>query len=124
MEAFHEMFQKNLSCLGIVDENGTMLGNLSVSDLRGLTVDRFSSLSHCVTEFLKISKALSRSFATVLNAQLNDLRTLAVNPGSTFEELLDLITKNRVHRAYVVDENCKPLGVITLSDVLLMLLKA
>mmetsp|Transcript_11725 Transcript_11725/g.16213 ORF Transcript_11725/g.16213 Transcript_11725/m.16213 type:complete len:287 (-) Transcript_11725:513-1373(-) len=38
MEAFHKMFQKNISCLGIVSEKGTMLGNLSVSDLRVETV--------------------------------------------------------------------------------------
>jgi len=34
MEAFHLMYTKELSCVGIVDENGMLIGNLSNSDLR------------------------------------------------------------------------------------------
>jgi len=115
------MYTKELSCVGIVDENGMLIGNLSNSDLRGLEADRFSHLSLPVTEFLKIAKALSRPFATVLNSRLNALRALALPTGSTFKELLKLVEENRVHRAYVVDKDFKPVGIITLSDILHML---
>lgn len=124
MEAFHMMYQKNLSCLGIVDKDGKLTGNVSASDLRGLVTQNFSSLSRTVTDFLKISKALSRPYATVLNARLNDLRTLCVKKGSTFKQLLDMICKNRVHRVYVVNEKFSPIGLITLSDVISVLSKA
>jgi len=123
MEAFHLMYTKKLSCVGIVDSNGVLTGNLSNSDLRGIEADRFSHLSLGVAEFLRISKALSRPFATVLNARLNALRALAIPKGSTFKELLTLVEKNRVHRAYVVDKEFKPVGIITLSDILNMLSK-
>ncbi|GAB5360564.1 hypothetical protein AAMO2058_000638700, partial [Amorphochlora amoebiformis] len=122
MEAFHIMFNKNLSCVGITNDDGVLIGNLSASDLRGLDAGRFSSLFMSVGDFLRIAKALSRPFATVLKSKLNDLRTITVPIGSTFESLLDLLVKNRVHRAYVVDKKFMPVGLITLSDVLAALI--
>eukprot|EP00471_Norrisiella_sphaerica_P013224 CAMPEP_0184503394 /NCGR_PEP_ID=MMETSP0113_2-20130426/51868_1 /TAXON_ID=91329 /ORGANISM="Norrisiella sphaerica, Strain BC52" /LENGTH=179 /DNA_ID=CAMNT_0026892887 /DNA_START=620 /DNA_END=1159 /DNA_ORIENTATION=- len=118
MDAFQKMFKDGLSCVGIVDNEGVMVGNLSVSDLRGLNADRFSNLTYGVSKFLKIAKALSRPYATVLNSRLNNLRALAMKQGGTFKELLDLVVKNRVHRAYVIDDKCKPVAIITLSDIL------
>jgi len=121
LEAFHLMFEKKLSCVGVTDYDGKLIGNLSASDLRGLEVDRFTSLFRGTADFLKIAKALSRPYATILNAALNDLRALAIKKEDAFETLLDLVCKHRVHRAYIVDKDAKPLGIITLTDILSML---
>ena len=75
-----------------------------------------------VVEFLQCQKALSRSYATVLNARLNRLRAFTVPVGATLGELLNIISETRVHRVYVIDKNFKPVGIITLTDVLAALL--
>ena len=39
-------------------------------------------------------------------------------PDATLREVLQLFVFHGVHRVYIVDERMRPLGVITMSDVL------
>ncbi len=43
---------------------------------------------------------------------------LCCSPESTFAEVLQLVASERVHRAYVVDQAGRPVGVVTLTDIL------
>lgn len=49
---------------------------------------------------------------------------LCCKPESTFAEVLEMVALERVHRAYVVDEGCRPVGVVTLTDMLQLVSEA
>ncbi len=49
---------------------------------------------------------------------------LCCKPESTFAEVLEMVALERVHRAYVVDEAGKPVGVVTLTDMLQLVSEA
>jgi len=123
LEAFDHMFSKNLSSLGIVDEEGKLVGNLSVSDLQGLHANYMAAaatLALRILEFLKIKTYLQKTAPVEINESLPELRAIAVRKEITLRELLALISKKRVHRAYVIDATSKPIGVITLTDIIRM----
>mmetsp|Transcript_898 Transcript_898/g.2753 ORF Transcript_898/g.2753 Transcript_898/m.2753 type:complete len:391 (-) Transcript_898:1214-2386(-) len=48
---------------------------------------------------------------------------VCVKAESTFREVLDLLTSNRLHRLYAVDEQLQPIGLVTCTDVLKMVLQ-
>jgi len=121
LEAFDVMFQENLSCVGIVDDSGRLVGNLSVSDLQGLHANYLSAaatLGLRIVEFLRIKNFMQKSGPVDINETLPELRAIAVRKEMLFRELLALISAKRVHRAFIIDNDSKPLGVITLSDII------
>ncbi len=51
LEAFHHMAVDHKSCLGIVDDEGRLIGNVSISDLRAVGAGNFALLLSSVAEF-------------------------------------------------------------------------
>ncbi len=54
LEAFHHMAVDHKSCLGIVDDEGRLIGNVSVSDLRAVGGNNLALLNTTVAEFVVI----------------------------------------------------------------------
>lgn len=54
LEAFHHMALDHKSCLGIVDNTGKLIGNVSVSDLRFLGPQNYGLLLLTVAEFIVV----------------------------------------------------------------------
>jgi CBS domain-containing protein len=109
IDAFIQMHSMKLSAVGVVDNQGKLCGNLSASDLKGwhLFEPRLRHLLRPVGAFLKhIRKFQFRSGEHVV----------ALNNKNTWGDLLRTFQKNSVHRVYLVDDNFKPAGVISLTD--------
>lgn len=110
IDAFKTMFKNHVSSVALVDSEGKLVGNLSASDLKGMTPDSFSVLSKTVTAF----QAYQGSAHTG--------EVLSVHPDSTFNEALQTFAKAKTHRLYIVAyggaDKGKPVGIITLTDVL------
>ena len=53
-DAFWTMISRAFSALGVVDDEGTLIGVLSASEVRGLTDHNLDSLTLTVGEFLEI----------------------------------------------------------------------
>jgi CBS domain-containing protein len=140
LEAYHHMCMDHKSCMGVTDADGKLVGNLSLSDLRGLDQDHFGLLLLPVSEMIailqgtkdptgmrRIPSVTEAVAATRVKEAINGLmaeRTkITVKSTSTFEELLDLVVTNRVQRAYVVDADYKPISIITLTDILRLVIK-
>mmetsp|Transcript_8672 Transcript_8672/g.16427 ORF Transcript_8672/g.16427 Transcript_8672/m.16427 type:complete len:94 (+) Transcript_8672:243-524(+) len=79
-----------------------------------------ATLALRILEFLKIKTYLQKTAPVEINESLPELRAIAVRKEITLRELLALISKKRVHRAYVIDATSKPIGVITLTDIIRM----
>lgn len=45
-------------------------------------------------------------------------KPVVVTQDSTLRDVLNILTKTRVHRLYVVDNHKRPLGIVTLTDLM------
>jgi CBS domain-containing protein len=117
LKAFGMLIRDKKSSLGIVDEDGKLVGNLSVSDVRALrSPEAFASLLLGVDDFLRVARgpATPRGTGAVV----------VVTAATTFLQVLESLTPKHLHRVYVVDADHKPVSIITLTDVLRCVAKA
>ncbi|PNW75473.1 hypothetical protein CHLRE_12g528000v5 [Chlamydomonas reinhardtii] len=136
LEAFHHMALDHKSCLGIVDNTGKLIGSVSISDLRFVGSNNYGLLMSTVAEFsviingkgpsaeeaikgTRVAGAADNKWADVLKAV--PLPTLT--PSATFGKLLETMAGQGLHRIYIVDEDGKPVSIVTLTDVLREIIK-
>lgn len=114
--AFAQLFASNVSAAGVVDGDGVLVANLSISDMRRLEPSHFSVLALPVTQFLAHTSGLSDA---------GGLRApVAISPTTPFRSLLRLLggSRPRIHRAYVCEDG-RPVGIITPTDILRTLVR-
>jgi len=108
IQAFAKMHQARLSSLAVVDSTGLIVDNLSATDLRGVLID-FRALLSPVHEFLEKSRNVAKITTRAL---------ITCELKSTLPEVLRQITQTGVHRVYVIDSQERPVGVLSLTDIL------
>lgn len=145
--AFAYMQTENVSGVGIVagadcDEESTsnqkdqLIGNLSVSDLRGVLPEQFGRLAlplgtyllehHGVLQWDDIlvgqvpSAVKEEKWADIL-PQVTKNNLLKCSPESILADIVVLMVEQGKHRVYVCDEDGSPVGVITPTDILRLL---
>jgi len=116
-QAFKQLRDKNATGLPVVDENGALIGNLSVNDLKllGYNLEYFKLLTLPLTEYLKETQNPEKS-TLVKKKEFQQL--LTVKPDDTLSFAMKLLYVYRVHRLYITDDQNKPVGVLSLHDVL------
>jgi CBS domain-containing protein len=105
VEGFRNMTSDKVPALAVVDKQGKLIGNLSASDLRGMSTKRLKDAVKPVTEFLE-----------TIHGSVREPITISFD--STLENAMDLITNEGVHRLWVVDEQDKPIGCVSLSNII------
>jgi len=105
LEGFKTMTVEKVAALAITDNNNKLIGNLSASDLRGITTRRLKKVVEPVTEFLE-----------TMHGALRDPITITFN--DTLETAMFRLVDQCVHRLWVVDDNKKPIGCVSLTDVI------
>jgi len=139
--AFNHMTVDKKSSIGIVDDDGVLIGSLSASDIRDLPVANFSLLLLPVYQFLAVIHGLGPSVDQVMAGEqiqgtpkelLGRIPPVTVTPDTTFGGLLErVVTTNftthshlrGLHRAYVVNPQGKPVSIVTLTDILRTIIK-
>ncbi|KAI9144595.1 hypothetical protein BKA69DRAFT_1036130 [Paraphysoderma sedebokerense] len=115
LEAFRIMWLKKVSCVGVLNEQGKLVANLSASDIRLIA-------SKPRNERLKPSAILYllRPIEEYLrqDTDLTDLRPFRVSKSLDMSKVYKIMLDAYVSRVWVVDENDKPVGVITRRDLL------
>eukprot|EP01098_Paradermamoeba_levis_P003107 TRINITY_DN1448_c0_g1_i1.p1 TRINITY_DN1448_c0_g1~~TRINITY_DN1448_c0_g1_i1.p1 ORF type:complete len:360 (+),score=102.24 TRINITY_DN1448_c0_g1_i1:89-1081(+) len=107
VHAFHLMKENRVSAVGVVNHSGQLIANISISDLRGLTVDNFASLTLSVSEYLN---------------QFKEKKPLAIlKEDSTLQEAILKLSSLKVHRLWVLDDLGRPAGLVSLTDVIVLL---
>lgn len=131
--------------MAIVDEQGELVANLSASDIRVRSLSLFPpplSLPPLSPSSLSLSINLSCSLALTsfphqqqgmraenfthlllpvkqfLKTQHSWKAPVTVSLNTRLESVLYKLTWFRLHRLWIVDEDNKPVGVISLTDVL------
>ncbi|KAJ3025418.1 UNVERIFIED_CONTAM: hypothetical protein HDU68_007185 [Siphonaria sp. JEL0065] len=115
LAAFRIMYLHRVSAVAVVSPTtGQMVANLSASDLRGITADMESleALLLPVFEFLE-TKSRNRGVDAIKPDQLR-----SVTRDQVFEEAIKVLLESRIHRVWVEDEEEKPVGVLTMGDLL------
>jgi len=105
------MRDNNMSGIAVLDPSKKILTNFSASDLLGLRQDKFQMLALPVSEFLHTKYGYIMPPVICL-------------PDDTVESIMFKMTAFKVHRIFVVDKYMKPIGVITLTDIMKFLSKA
>jgi CBS domain-containing protein len=123
-KAFKLMESKRISALAVVNEQGELVGNISVSDIKliGWNADYWNLLGLPIKDYLTQLMyhqesifirsynfwTLDRPHTVVLKCKQQDKLKSVVKAMSFFQ----------VHRLYIVDDSKKPIGVISMYDVL------
>lgn len=89
-----------------MDDHGTLVANLSASDLRGISESNLKLLTKPVLEFLKLMGNGKVAHPVVVSSR------------DTIESILYKVYTSKVHRVWVVDSAQRPIGVVALGDII------
>lgn len=103
--ALQTLLRHNTEALVVVNDSGDLFANFSSSDLRGLYQEHLPHFLHTVADFLKQHSPHSLNVKTAA-------------PTQSLQELVDIFVTSKLHRLWIVDAHGKPVGVITLTDIL------
>jgi CBS domain-containing protein len=119
LRAFSLMTEKNVSGVAVCDDDGVLIDQMSMRDLKAMMPDGrlFWRLYKTCGEFLGNVKHSH----TDPQVGVRPREVICVTPNDTIETVLGLLVNNRIHRVYIVEStaNKKPLGLITLRDIML-----
>jgi len=109
IHAFYLMDKHKVSAVAVVNPaNGVLLANLSVADIRGLSENKFQTLLGPIHHFFLASKG---TIVPPVTCSLN----------TDFGSVVRKIVYFRIHRVWITDTAGKPIGVISLTDVMKVL---
>ncbi|KAI8472445.1 MAG: hypothetical protein J3K34DRAFT_467412 [Monoraphidium minutum] len=149
IEAMALMNEKHISAVAVVDSVGKIIGNFSVSEMRTIMAEHFGALALPVGEFLAlehgtefvgyrritddgvkatpghrfVTDRVARTRPRTPGEEVGQALVL-VRPDTPFSDVVDRIVAHRIHRVYVIDEDEKPVGCATCTDVLRAVLAA
>ncbi len=108
LQALHRLDHTGFSALAVVHRNGRMCGNFSASDLRGLTQEQFPGFLRTVQDFLELHSPKS-------------LAPVVVHAEASLSTVVHQLSGHHLHRVWVVDGDYKPIGVVSLTDIMRLL---
>jgi CBS domain-containing protein len=106
IDAFQKMRAQEVNGIAITGRDGSLVGTLSESDLKGLRMNMMDRLQLPVLDFLK--------------AQHQGVvpPVVTVREDMPLKDVLETITKKKLHRMFVVDDEGHLTGIITLTDII------
>jgi CBS domain-containing protein len=123
MDVFFLMYQKMVSGVAVVNSGGQLIGNISATDLKfisGSPTELMQRLDTTAIEFLEWRSGQPRfseqdllkdaAFALPLTCTLED----------TLLTVLKKLKTKGTHRLWLIDADNKPIGVISLCDIINM----
>jgi CBS domain-containing protein len=105
IHAFWEIYANRVSAVAVVNSSGSLVANLSASDIRGLQQQHFSSLLLPVTQYLIVNKGKPQA-------------PLTCTKDTDFSTILMKMVLFRIHRVWIVNEKEQPVGVISQTDIM------
>mmetsp|Transcript_51578 Transcript_51578/g.111869 ORF Transcript_51578/g.111869 Transcript_51578/m.111869 type:complete len:323 (-) Transcript_51578:1276-2244(-) len=114
IDAFKEMKNRNVSSVGLLDEDGCIVSVISASDL----VMGLHLRPHKDEALDEITAGSAMDFLAS-NRQINPKARAAnvcVSPETTLDSVLSKLSATRVHRVTICTDK-KPLGIVSLTDV-------
>lgn len=115
IEAFTLMAEHQVSAVALLDEDGTLFSNLSSKDLKAMEGKvLFEMLYKTTLEFAAASRSKEvKAFSTAITC----------HPEDSLEKVIGKLAATKIHRIYIIDDQRKPIGILTLSDILKAILE-
>eukprot|EP00045_Choanoeca_perplexa_P006181 m.52412 g.52412 ORF g.52412 m.52412 type:complete len:467 (+) comp13501_c0_seq1:65-1465(+) len=107
-EAFQLIRDNNISAVPVVEDDGTICGNISARDVRLIVSS---------SKIYKLFGMSIRAYLDVVNAGREN-KAVVCSPDDTLEDVITSLVQSRIHRIYVVDAQNRPLRVVSLRNVL------
>jgi len=119
-DAFKLMIDQKVSAVAVVDDKGVVVGSLSNSDIKflGYHVDYFDMLGRSVSNYLDALRIYDANRTIPPNRDPVVCKEL-----TTLRDVINTVCFYRIHRIYIVDDEGKPIGVVSLLDILKQVLK-
>ena len=129
------MHCNHISGIAIVDAAGTVQGNFSATDLGPLFLHMArAAKSHSAPLSAPASRSAADSRLDELMFDMpvgeylalvspQSLEPITLHEKSTVDEAITKLMTSHVHRAYLVDESAKPIGLVDLTDLVSVIFK-
>jgi len=115
LDAFKLMISEKVSGVAVVDPEDKLVASLSSTDLKGsLNPNLFHDLH------LPVPLYLEKSIPDLFDKK-NSQQPISCTNETSIYELLHKLTSNRIHRIFVVDSENRPIGVLSLCDIISMM---
>jgi CBS domain-containing protein len=102
-EAFSKMAAEGVNCLAAVDADGTLVAHVGASDVRGITSTCVNRFFDPLVEFV---------------GGADRMPVVSFDSKANYKNVVLEFASKRIHHGWIVDEQNRPVGVITLSDLL------
>jgi CBS-domain-containing membrane protein len=113
-DAINSIVENGVSALPVVDKDGVLVGNFSASDLKGMVTEQWPNFAETVEEFLKShSKGSLTPVFCAEDISLLDVTNILAYGGHE---------KARIHRVWVCDKDKKPVGAVSMTDIMKLVL--
>jgi len=115
-DAFRMIAEMGVSGVGIVDKDNKLIGSINDSDLKLINSQGqfFSLLYLPITQYLQALEQLQIKSKNILTFKETDL----------FKDVLENIATSKSHRVFLVDDDYKLKGVVSLQDILEKIVKS
>jgi len=118
INAFRLMNQKKITTVGIINEDGMLIDCITAQDVKVIekkeNIQQF--FSNC-REFCSMKRNIKE------NSKENAMGSFVCSSNITVRGVLKKFVESRLHRVFVVNEDKKPVKVITLQNLLKLLTK-
>jgi len=115
IEAFRLMVKHNIHGVAVLDVDGTIFSNISVKDIKTLEPDAiFTKMYRSTLEVIQMVRSVNLKAV---------FPSFCVSLDTTLQEAINKLVVLRVHRLYIEDEKRRPVGVLSLGDVLRILMQ-
>mmetsp|Transcript_30582 Transcript_30582/g.56524 ORF Transcript_30582/g.56524 Transcript_30582/m.56524 type:complete len:378 (-) Transcript_30582:221-1354(-) len=110
--AFELLDSTRLSGIAVVDEDGKLIGNTSARDIKNAVMDAGrTGMDMNILSYL----AKVRQSQVVKNDKYPSCH---VHDDATVGHVVNLLAKTGFHRVFVVDDDMKPVGVVSVADII------
>ncbi|KAF2073202.1 hypothetical protein CYY_005484 [Polysphondylium violaceum] len=108
-DAFDLLRANRINGIAVVNERlGNLIYSLSTDDLRYITKDKLDIFFKSIYEYMQ--------------SQTNIIEPVCIKDSTKLVQVIDIMCDKNVQRVYIVDENKRPLTIVTVSDILSSLL--
>lgn len=128
-DAFNKMKAYKVPGIAVVNSNGILTGSISITDLKLIGFDNsyWNLLGKTVKEYISAVRSNPeikiRPSIFALLEDRNKPIIIKCKPSYSFGFVIRLFSYYKVHRIFIIDREDRPIGVITMSDVLDEILK-
>jgi CBS domain-containing protein len=119
IEGFRTIWEHGVSGLAVINDEGVLVGNLSATDLLKTHVKPTGEMIHDLYQPIKQMLNIREDLKDrIMMADLPECRAIAVTADDTLETSMKKCIDNGIHRVFIQDDKRKPVGVISLGDVI------